>query len=770
MRACAVLQKQVDAAKIEKTPNQRDIYGDEIRKLDQVITAQQAYIAVIGGEPAKIQEVASAERAEGIIVGINNTLLSQRRALLTDDQQSEVKRRVALVDSLKAIDEYGKDLVGQAHAAELATKQQQNLGDAVSRGEEAVRAAVVENAVLSATYGKTAEQLRVMAPLIERLRAQKDQETRTTAITQFRTDVSQQRSSTDLGAQQAEAMAKAVLDGDEAIRKTSIDNEILARTYGHTAEEVKALEPELQQVRELLTAKSNAELTESINRDVMGMRDEIAGRHLVIAATTQYTEVLRSAEMAARLLHIEEQISQTTDESVKRSLESKKQAIVELTRAEFAEADAQDARSLRSTIEKFDEEIRSIDRAAEALKKSNGGNLSYGQSAQIAARAQDAFNRAVDDTTDILLRFGGLGDGVHAFFLQMQKDAETTGSIIYHALTSALDKGSDQIANFLTGQKTDFAKMMQEIGRDMVRDTVRSALQKGLGAVGAKLGVNIGGALGNKPDGTASNPIWVRMLGLAGIGGGTPAPVPGVPGLPGAPGAIGQGGIFSGAEPGNPTVMHLKEQDTAGFLGNALSKIEGIFGIRPKGTTGDPVNTIVLNQPLPQRAGSGSGDGIGALLGMLLGGGGGESAGAIESVSSTISYGGAFAQGGEVGPNKFHLVGEKGPELFIPKVAGTIVPNRKMAEVLAGRQESLSADTARWADLYRHRPPIWWEKAGRNCSWVRRDGLRTRRYRLARHVGHSCITNTTLMPGALMRHWWSEGSFRPSAQHTQTPS
>jgi hypothetical protein len=147
-----------------------------------------------------------------------------------------------------------------------------------------------------------------------------------------------------------------------------------------------------------------------------------------------------------------------------------------------------------------------------------------------------------------------------------------------------------------------------------------------------------------KPDGTASNPIWVRMLGLAGIGGGTPTPVPGVPSLPGAPGAIGQGGIFSGAEPGNPSVMHLKEQDTAGFLGNALSKIEGIFGIRPKGTTGDPVNTVVLNQPLPQRAGSGSGD----------------------------------------GPNKFHLGGRKRSGIIHPENAGTIVPNRKLAEVLAG--------------------------------------------------------------------------------------
>lgn len=39
----------------------------------------------------------------------------------------------------------------------------------------------------------------------------------------------------------------------------------------------------------------------------------------------------------------------------------------------------------------------------------------------------------------------------------------------------------------------------------------------------------------------------------------------------------------------------------------------------------------------------------------------------------------ALATGGPVDPRKPHLVGEKGPELFVPKVAGTIVPNHKIS-------------------------------------------------------------------------------------------
>jgi hypothetical protein len=41
-------------------------------------------------------------------------------------------------------------------------------------------------------------------------------------------------------------------------------------------------------------------------------------------------------------------------------------------------------------------------------------------------------------------------------------------------------------------------------------------------------------------------------------------------------------------------------------------------------------------------------------------------------------FGGFFAEGGDVNPNKFYVVGEKGPELFSPKSAGTIIPNENL--------------------------------------------------------------------------------------------
>ena len=41
-------------------------------------------------------------------------------------------------------------------------------------------------------------------------------------------------------------------------------------------------------------------------------------------------------------------------------------------------------------------------------------------------------------------------------------------------------------------------------------------------------------------------------------------------------------------------------------------------------------------------------------------------------------FGGPKAMGGPVSGGKSYLVGEEGPELFVPHASGTIVPNNKM--------------------------------------------------------------------------------------------
>jgi hypothetical protein len=239
---------------------------------------------------------------------------------------------------------------------------------------------------------------------------------------------------------------------------------------------------------------------------------------------------------------------------------------------------------------------------------------------QVAAKAQDAFNKTTDETVALMLRFGGVRDGVNAFFLDMQKSAKSTASIIYEALNSAFDRLAEQLTQLVTGGKTSFAKMFEGIGKQMLNASIKQGMQTGLGALGKSMGVNLGGALGGKPDGTKGNPLWVKMAKDAGLdlgGGASDAADPSSSGDPSAAGA--GGGIF------------------AGLLGKAM----GFLGPLMKGLIG------------------GGGGGLGGMFGGLAG---------------------AFAGGGDMEVGKSYLVGENGPEIRRGNRISSNSASRRMLE------------------------------------------------------------------------------------------
>lgn len=63
------------------------------------------------------------------------------------------------------------------------------------------------------------------------------------------------------------------------------------------------------------------------------------------------------------------------------------------------------------------------------------------------------------------------------------------------------------------------------------------------------------------------------------------------------------------------------------------------------------------------------------LLGSATGGSGGGFGDIVSSLVGAIGFGGARASGGPVAAGMGYLVGEKGPELFVPRQSGGIVPN-----------------------------------------------------------------------------------------------
>lgn len=70
----------------------------------------------------------------------------------------------------------------------------------------------------------------------------------------------------------------------------------------------------------------------------------------------------------------------------------------------------------------------------------------------------------------------------------------------------------------------------------------------------------------------------------------------------------------------------------------------------------------------------------GLFKGAMGGGGGGGGGGGILGIVGSL-FGGFFAEGGSPPVGKVSVVGERGPELFVPQSAGTIIPNKALSSM-----------------------------------------------------------------------------------------
>jgi hypothetical protein len=86
--------------------------------------------------------------------------------------------------------------------------------------------------------------------------------------------------------------------------------------------------------------------------------------------------------------------------------------------------------------------------------------------------------------------------------------------------------------------------------------------------------------------------------------------------------------------------------------------------------------------------------GIEGIIANLFGAAGTPGTGIVGSVAEAL-FGGARAAGGPVSPGKAYLVGERGPELIVPRGSETVVPNGRLREPGArGGGMSISVDVS----------------------------------------------------------------------------
>jgi hypothetical protein len=658
-------------------------FENKIEALKAELDGVNQKIAVIGGTQAeKVIAESFAEAAKAIeeidkgLSRINPKLhISAAQAQGVRDIFQKIgaaKEQLAWGDK---IDATSKRLLDQVKVQEMLTA-------AIGKGYLAVKAANVESTVMSAvgperyndpTAKKDLDKLRGAAG--EAFDAEHSKAA-AAAVDKLETQIEMEKN-----------LAAAQSQGAEAIRLVTLAYRLLEiRQQG-----VRTATGELSEAtRKQMLAEIglyNAQRDNATAGEIAKIDERVAGVKRVTAAIAEGAQAERKAVLENKYA------------------EMKRQGVKpEAIQAERGADEAENQQRLTAEALKvglaYRNQLESVDKQIEALKAivvTDENRLA------IAASLRNLENerlRAMLDQfvalrnlrdanlklmADLSIQMGGAKDGIRAFFIEMQTQAKQASAIVEEALNSALDKVSDNLTKLMTGQKTAWAKMFQGIGEEVLKSSVKSMLQRGLGELGKKLGFE------GKPDGSRSNPLWVRMAGIGAL--------PGVPGAPGAGGPTsadkdtsGGGGILGalrrilgigvrapGVGPGTPTERSITFGN-GGLLGTGqVPKI----ATSPSETPVPVGTSIGIGKPdgTPQNPfyvrteGAGSGPNFLQTIGATITGAAIGSAGAGAGASPRAS-------GGPVVKGRPYKVGEKGEELFVPETAGHIIDHDTTRKLL----------------------------------------------------------------------------------------
>ena len=336
----------------------------------------------------------------------------------------------------------------------------------------------------------------------------------------------------------------------------------------------------------------------------------------------------------------------------------------------------------------------------------------------------------LDTLSQQALATGSLMDGLRAFFTEASAQAEKPGKILHDGLTHATDGVAESLSRAMTGQKAGWGEMLRGVAQGMVKSSVKTLEEKGIEALGKKfpgLHLPVPGAKG--PSLAAGDPghVIVDNLATGNVPGLTPKSLPGTL-SPRMPGSI-PGSIPIPPAPRYGQMPDIREQTAGGETWTPGSVPFGLPRL-PSGLinrTGSPVTSedtnVGMGYPVPMPpitstetklgfdlprdlTSLGVSSGLPALQTMANGGGRGAMVSSAISGAQPLLTGllthllskspaigadmlgatGApqltdflnlipMAAGGDVSPSRAYWVGEHGPEPFIPRSHGTIIPN-----------------------------------------------------------------------------------------------
>ncbi|HUA85508.1 MAG TPA: hypothetical protein VMB85_16710 [Bryobacteraceae bacterium] len=552
-------------------------FEDRMKAIGAAIDAAQAKLAAIG-KPEAAQILAKAFGEAQKAIEETNKALERHGKTLTDAQTAQIRAKELTLAQTEADTEWQTKLAASSTAIAARVKSQQMLTAAIGAGYEATKQANVETRLmqeLGQHYGDTA-WMAAHAGDVANLRAGFGREYDTQQGAKTAESLQRLRDSITLEQELARvqaAGAQAVRDATLAVKLRQIarDNDAVS------AKKLMAAEIELYQ-----NERANA-----IAGQVAQVEQKTSATERLTAAILKGAAAVRAATLANELAAI----AREGDTAVPGVAGIGARG---LAASAAAEADYQ--RELATTAARADR-VQTID---DEIGKLNDAKKVLGDTLGIEMALRDLENQRLQALVQESLAMGKLSDGFRAFFIDMQQHAETAAKIIYDSLHAALNDSSNLLAKMTTGKAPkggwgqEWAKEFQGVGEQMTSSAIKSVAQRGLGALGKTLGVDIGAV---KPDGTAANPLWVKIVGAGVLNGVTP-------GLP--------AGGFASLDP-----------NAASPGGSALS---GMAKLTP-------------------------------------------------FIFSALKFGGYLAGGGDVMPGNMYMVGENGPEPFVPASAGRVFPN-----------------------------------------------------------------------------------------------
>jgi hypothetical protein len=562
-------------------------FEDRMKALGVQLDGVKAKLAAIG-QPEAAQVLAKAfGEAQKAIEEVNKSL-EKRHTQLSADQKAQITTVEQAIASAEAEATWKAQLESTTTATNDRIRSQELLTAAIGKGYEATRNANVETQVMGAMKEHYADP--AFAGDAAKLRAGYGAAYDASHSDQTAGAVEKLREQIELEKQLAAVQAQ----GAEAVRQATLAHKIKQIAEDNDAASAALLIQAEIGLYNATRANVDAETLAKLN-------EKIAATQRLTDAVFAGAEAQRKAGLESKYTEMERGGASAGEVAAQRALDE----------AEHQHAITEEAGKL---VTVYSDQVARLDQIEAALQKQK---KDHGDTLEIEIALRDLENERLKIAVQQELKLKGAKDGLKAFFLEMQEDAKSAATIVYDSLNSALDKVSDQFAKLFTGQKTSFGAMFKGLGEEMVKESVKSAMQKGLGELGKKV-FHVGAPAG-KADGSDAHPFYVIVKGKSSSGAGSPT-----------------GGETAG------------DDSTPDSGKSPFAALGGLV-----------------------KSGAGA---LAGLLGKLFSGGGGSG----ESVSSSISYGGAMAEGGDVDPGHGYIVGDGGePEFFRPRTAGTITPAHK---------------------------------------------------------------------------------------------